>query len=478
MTVLKRPRRRGLRILLLVAGVLLVCVVTLWQFADRWLAQTLAGQINARIAGQLRIDGPVSLQVFPPRLALADVSWRGPGETPSRLQIDHLAMASDWASGDGARPLFIDLDGVRGQLRQQADGQWQAPRPQGGAEAAEGRLPLRLARLSLSDLALDLVGQGAAPITLRLDRAQLAESPTGWQASVAGGGARAGAQLDGNLTATLQTTPTGPQLADVSARVAGAVGTICIDSLTVTLATARQTPEGSFQAEGIAAEMQVQSGAQQLKLTARAASLAHTEGRTDLTGVHARATPTPAGPAASATATLDAAELHLADGQLTAAGRLHLATALPAGPVEATAERLHLTADLAAGRIDATLPAVHARLPDPAKPGAPVALDAEMDGHWDIHARHGAGTVSAQVERSRVDGQWQVDLEKAHWLALQARVDRLDMDRWQPPRSKPAEPLPLDAWRDWPVQLDLQVGRLRLQGVDARDTRLRINTSP
>lgn len=472
------PRRRGLRILLLAVGVLLVGVVALWQFADRWLGQMLVAQAGARIDGQLRIEGPVSLQVFPPRLMLADIVWQGPGDTPSRLHIDHLALTSDWAGGDGARPLFIDLDGVRGQLRQQADGQWQAPRPQGGADGAEGTLPLRLARLSLSDLALDLVGQGAAPITLRLDRAQLAESPAGWQASVAGGGVRAGAQLDGTLTATLLTTPTGPQLADVSARAAGAVGGVRLDSLVLTFATARQTPEGGLQADGLTTEMQAQDGAQHLRLTTRAASLAHTDGRTDLTGVHALATLTPAGPAASASATLDAAELHLADGQLTAAGRLHLATALPAGPVEATAERLQLTADPAAGRIEATLPTVHARLPDPAKPGAQVALDAELDGHWDTDARRGAGTVSAQVERSRLDGQWQVDLEKARWLVLQARVDRLDMDRWQPPRSKPAEPLPLDAWRDWPMQLDLQVGRLRLQGVDARDTRLRINTSP
>ncbi|MBT0960082.1 hypothetical protein [Denitromonas iodatirespirans] len=476
MTVPKRPRRRSLRILLLVAGVLLVCVVTLWQFADRWLAQTLAVQVNAHVAGHLRIDGPVSLQVFPPRLALADVSWRGPGETPSRLQIDHLAMASDWTGKDGTRPLSVDLDGVRGQLRQQADGRWQVPAPAG--ETAGSGMPLRLARLDLSDMRMALLGHGTPPATLRVERAQVTESPGSWQATVDGGAAQADTQLDGRLTATLQTTPTGPQLADVTAHLAGAVGATRIDRLTLTLASARQTPDGAFRADGLAAELQAQQGTQQLRLSTRAATAAHADARSELLGTHIQATLTPAGPAESATATLDGADLQLAAGHLTATGTLQLATTLPAGPVDLAADAMQLTADLAARRVEARSPSLHVHLPDPAKPGAQLRLDAEMAGHWDMDARRGAGTVSAQVERSRLDGQWHVDLDNARWLAVQARVDRLNLDRWRPPSRPSSEPLPLDAWRDWPVQLDLQVGRLRMEGIDARDTRLRINTSP
>ncbi|HPR05240.1 MAG TPA: hypothetical protein PLI17_01250 [Denitromonas sp.] len=469
-----RRRRAGRFILWLTAIAVLVSGLLVWQFSDRWLGATLAEQINARVAGQVSIDGTVSLQVFPPRLSLSGLAWQGPGATPGSMRIEHLDVSSDWSADGAARPLSVVIRGVRGELRQQADGQWQLPTPLSTADAGTDDAPVKLAALTVTDATLDIIG-GGAPATLRLAELKLLESPSGWQAHATAGATRAGAAIDGKLDTTIELATAGPRLADLTITLAGQMGSARIESLALSLATVAPAADGAWQLAGLTAELRATDGARQLTLSGTADTGRYADGGAQVLGLQATAMLTPAGPSESATATFTGVDLALAGQQLTASGKAQFATTLAADPVAATVEDFQLIAELATGRIDARLPKLNATLADPAKPGAQITVDAALTGHWQLAERSGAGTVDATVEDSRLKGQWQIALEQPHWLALDAQVDRLNLDRWQAPGPRKAEALPLDAWRDWPLRLDLQVGRLRMQGIEAHNTRLRLN---
>ncbi|TVT51102.1 MAG: hypothetical protein FHP94_01995 [Denitromonas halophila] len=470
------PRRRvGRFILWLMAVAILVTGLVAWQFSDRWLGETLAEQINARLAGQVRIDGPVSLQVFPPRLTLAGVAWQGPGATPSTVQLDHLELHSDWRADGSARPLSIAIRGVRGQLRQQADGQWQVPTPLATAEAADDDAPVKLAALTVTEATVELIGL-AMPASVRLAELKLIESPSGWQVNARGGASSAEASVDGAMSTSVEIAATGPRLTELTATFSGQVGPATIESLAIGVATVASAPDGAWQLAGVSTELRASGGDRQITLTAEADTGRYAGGGALLLGLQAKATLVPAGPADAATATLTGVDLALAGQQVTASGKAHVVTALAAGPVDVTAERFQVAADLASGRIEGAFPKVNAALPDPAKPGAQLGVHAALTGHWQTAERTGAGTVEAKVEDSRLKGQWQIALAQPRWLTVDAQVDRLNLDRWQAPGPRTAEALPLDAWRDWPLRLDLQVGRLRMQGLEAQNTRLRLNT--
>ncbi|TVO58848.1 hypothetical protein [Denitromonas halophila] len=469
------PRRRTARVILwLVAFAILVTALVLWQFSDRWLGGTLVEQINARLVGQVRIDGSVSLQVFPPRLTLADVAWQGPGATPSTMQLDHLDIRSDWDADGAARPLTISIRGVRGQLRQQADGQWQVPTPLATTNAPDDGAPVKLAALTVTDATVELIGR-SVPTSVRLTELKLIESPSGWQVGATGGASTAEATVDGALSSTVEIAATGLRLTEFTATLTGQVGPATIESLAIGVATVAPAPDGAWQLAALATELRARDGDRQITLTAEAGSGRYAAGGAQLLGLQAKATFALAGPANAATATLTGMDLAFAGQQVTASGRAHVVTALVAGPVGVTAERFQISADLATGRVEGAFPNVNAALPDPAKPGAQLGVDATLTGHWQTAERTGAGTVEAKVEDSRLNGQWQIALAQPHWLTVDAQVDRLNLDRWQAPGPSKPEALPLDAWRDWPLRLDLQVGRLRMQGLEAQNTRLRLN---
>ncbi|MCZ4303915.1 hypothetical protein O4G98_04150 [Zoogloeaceae bacterium G21618-S1] len=469
------PRRRTARVILwLVAFAILVTALVLWQFSDRWLGGTLVEQINARLAGQVRIDGSVSLQVFPPRLTLADVAWQGPGATPSTMQLDHLDIRSDWDADGAARPLTISIRGVRGQLRQQADGQWQVPTPLATTNAPDDGAPVKLAALTVTDATVELIGR-SVPTSVRLTELKLIESPSGWQVGATGGASSADATADGGLNTTVEFASGGPLLTNLAATLVGRVGTATIESLSLGVATAAPESDGTWQLAGLTTELHASDGDRQFTLTAEAGSGCYAAGGAQLLGLQAKATLALAGPANAATATLTGMDLAFAGQQMTANGQVHVVSALAAGPVDVTADGFHVAADLATGRIEGTFPNVNAALPDPAKPGEQILVDAALTGHWQGAERTGAGTADIKVEDSRLNGQWQIALAQPHWLTVDAQVDRLNLDRWQTPGPSKPEALPLDAWRDWPLRLDLQVGRLRMQGLEAQNTRLRLN---
>lgn len=468
-----RRRRLGRLVLWLSAAAFIVTAVLAWQFSDRWLAEALADEINARIGGGVHIDGPVSLQVFPPRLTLAGLTWQAAGAKPGTVRIDRLAVRSEWSAKGAAHPLHIDIQGVRATLRQDGEGRWSLPMAGLDAAPTEPAVAVQLAILSVSDAVVTLMAGEAPPTTVRLVRVDVAAAPGGWQVQASGGATRADTTLDGALSARADTRA---RLSDFSAELAGAIGPVQIDALSLTAAAIGQMREGAWQAEGIGATVRARQDGRQFTLSAEGDALRHDGVDTRLLGLYGAVTLSPAMADALATARFDTLTLHLAGPQLAVRGNMQLAADLPAGPIALHTTGAALTLDLAAGHLDVRLPTLDATLPDPARPGATVALNAELIGQWQFAARQGAGTVGLSVEDSRLDGQWHIALDAPHWLALTARVDRLDLDRWQAPGPARREPLPLDAWRDWPVQLDLQIGRLRMQGIEARDSRLRINS--
>ena len=156
------------------------------------------------------------------------------------------------------------------------------------------------------------------------------------------------------------------------------------------------------------------------------------------------------------------------------AGRLSLTT--PDGPVTLAFSDGTARYAVTDGRLEFTLPTLAAQLPDPAGTAQRLDVSGELAGELMTTRGTGAGRFGARAEGSRLDGRWWVVRDQARWLGAVLAVDRLDLDRWLPKSSPPAaQPAPLDAWRDLPVQLDVRVGRLRWQGVTVRDARLRLN---
>lgn len=469
-----RPRFFILIVLLII---LVAAGAVIWQFGGGWARRILVEQLEARLPGSITVGAPMQWQLVPPVVRLSALRWRAPAGERGQVGIRELTVSTEWA-GDGlagARPVRIDITGVRAELFEDAAGHWVLPRPAGTGTADDETIAWTLAGLSFGDSRLVLNPQAAAPVTLNVERAIVEpDHDTGAELNVSAQVERLDDAVQGSLAATLQLHDGAVALAPFTLTLKSVRGALAGASVQIDGVRLRVDPAGTASAEAVTARAQIPHDAQRAELQADiaaaqfvAGALAATITRFDLT----------LPPPADATLSLREAALSAAYGALSVsplAGTLHWQGAEAAVDVALTDGEARY--DIAEHRIDAKLRDWRVQLPDPARPGARVELSGAVDGQFWPETQRGAGSVQAQVESSRLTGQWQIDRHQVPWARVAGRIDALDLDRWLPRQAgKSTQAAPLDAWRDLPLQLDLHVGALRWQGLRVRDARLQLN---
>lgn len=114
-------------------------------------------------------------------------------------------------------------------------------------------------------------------------------------------------------------------------------------------------------------------------------------------------------------------------------------------------------------------------VPHPAEERQALFVDLEGDMRFNPDSGSGDGQLHGEVEQSRFDGQWHVNLHDPVPVTIALSVERLDADRYLRPQAAAEEtgaPPDLTAWRQLPVDIDIHVGELRWRDFTAHDTRI------
>jgi len=460
----------GLPVLVLALALAALMVMPDWL--DRWVAR----QLSASITGELAFDLSTRSLVGTPAIEAADLRWRPPAGQPGRIDVQRAVIRTTWAAdADDRRELDIALVGGDIELYQGADGQWIVPEPvqeAGGAESSSGS-PLVLQALTLSDLRLRLVPYTGAPIELGVSEARILARDPGWAIELQGTGRRGGLSAEGRLGTVL--TVEGAALALAETRFDGRLsqGAMHIALPDVSVGSLRLAGE-QFALESMRARLSMAEVAglgpldAQLALRSLTGTPSAWSGRLDRVALSLAGT-RPAHAALGATGLSgDAGALHIEP------VALELGASLPAGTIDVHTDggALDLVLDTLSLGVDALR--FSARLPDPARTDARVEVVGSLTGTVDPLEPQARLVIEARAESSRLEGALNYAAHATPPMRLEAVVDRLDLDRWTPTASAPGSGLPLDVWRDWPVQLDLRVGRLTWQGVVVEGAQVRL----
>jgi hypothetical protein len=470
MATLRRLRRA--RVLIVVLLLAVVALAAAWFALPAWLAQ----QVGERLGGQVTLS---LAPLFSPRPGVEGraLAWQAPAGRPGRIAVARLRVETDWRAREGRRPLEIHLSGVHIELHQDADGAWVLP----GAAAPAGGAPadstgFMLTGVSIEAAQLRLVPRDGAPVTVAVGSARLEADGAAWRLNATLDLAQGAHAVQGKLVGRLRQDGAGVEARSVQFDGAGRSGAVAIDALQLALERLRWAPDAALTAQGVRLAARLghpEAGPWALaallpELTAAAgqleAGLARIEARQD--------------GAAPVLLVLQDTQLAVTPAALRLAPLRGLALrGAPAQAWRLEADGGELVFDRAEGRVRLRDGRATLTLPDPAREGRRVAVSLSLSGAGRPAAGQADGVLEAQAENSRLSARWQLDAAVAPSLAVEARVDRLDLDRWLAPGGDAGGPAPLDAWRDWPLQGTLRVGALRWRGVTLEGAQLRLGAA-
>jgi hypothetical protein len=131
-----------------------------------------------------------------------------------------------------------------------------------------------------------------------------------------------------------------------------------------------------------------------------------------------------------------------------------------------------------AGRaLSAVVTSGAATLPHPSGSGAPLVVAFSGSAMLDPVSERATVAVSGSFDDSEFDGRGTFDASTLPPLSVVLDLDRLDLDRYLPPKSHDEAATDLAVWRTWPVNAELRVGELQFQGFVSRDARLSFSGS-
>ena len=117
-------------------------------------------------------------------------------------------------------------------------------------------------------------------------------------------------------------------------------------------------------------------------------------------------------------------------------------------------------------------------VPDPSDQAQILAIDLTGDAHIDFAAGSGHGVLRGEMEQSRFDGQWTIDLRQRTPISVSMSVDRLDMDRYLPPSASDEEQeasIDPAVWRQWPVDAVIRVGKFHMHGFTSHEAMISLS---
>lgn len=451
-----------------------MAVVVLVLAMPRWLNDWLVARIATEVDGHLSLSVEPEARLDRPGLALRDLRWT-PSAGAGGITIEHLEARTTWsAPTDGGRALLVAVDGVDAQVHQASDGRWQMPQlaDDGGATDEAGALPVYLSQMRLSDVRLRLVPTSGAPIALSLSEGQLSADGATWVVTAQLSARRADLHWAGQVRARID-----PQAMTLDAVVLdgqGEVGGWPLARLVVRMGLVDGAGSAVVvtDAQVSAAAPWPGEGGGTVQLDVRIPTLqADSEGASaqlaDLV-VHSDGRPALRLSAPSLAVRMDD------HGVAVAPLRAQAQLSTDAGPLDLTLSDGRVHADWATNTLRWEVVRFAAELP--VSEADRVRIDGQFDGQGGLDMRRAEGRLEAQAEGSRIDARWWFDAASAPPLRVLAQVDQLDLDRWRTGAAAGGDgAVPLAAWRDWPLALELAVGQLRWQGVSMRDARLRLN---
>ncbi|MCK0510231.1 AsmA family protein [Aromatoleum buckelii] len=426
MTGALRARRVAVFIALFLALTVIVIAAAV-HFGGEWLRAEFERRLQNRIVPAVRVDGPVRVRLRPaPTLVVNGIRIGGDGEA-DMLEIRSLAVELDPAQLLHGRVALsaLTLEGGDIALRRGDEGDWNFAgllRPDPAVPSNDGAIAI--GRVVVANTALRLVGAHGEPLA-ELSELRLTSGPFG-------PGMSGTFELNGRVTvdaafpADLRIASSGNYRFDE--------GTAIAENL-------------AFNVQGIAAQWRIDRG------EAHVARLRRERDGTVRLGDSRLA-------------------LELAEGESALAVQGSLA-ALETVPVGGTA-----ASGTGGTAIGANFEGGTLELPHPAGEPAPLNVSFSGDLRFDPAGPSVRGTVAGSFDDSRFDGRWRFEPEAVPPLGVALSLDRLDLDRYLPPPAAKPAPADLTAWRNWPVEADLRVGRLTVGGFVSENARLRLGGGP
>ncbi|WP_230970454.1 AsmA family protein [Nitrogeniibacter aestuarii] len=442
-----------------------------------WLDRMLARQVGNQITGELSFDLSTRALGAAPTLEAVNVHWRPANGEPGRIDVDRLVARSSWTAGPtGTRALTVDLIGGEVELHQRADGGWIFPeRVAGPAGDPSTSAPfVTLDRLTLADVKLKLIPHDAPPIEGLVREGSIVASGDRWRIDLAGAGRREALGGDGQLTSGLHIEGEAIRLDEIGFHGEVGYGGTQIEVPQLTVGAIRLA-DGRFALTGLSGQVTLRHGAEAGTLSL-SVSVPAIEGAPDAWSGRVGPVEARLEGAYASRLTLDEMAVSGDSAALRVTPlRAHLTATTPQGEVELRTGSGAVAYAIQEGVVAVDGLSLTAQVPDPARAGARVSVTAELTGTLMPDGPEAQGVVTAHAEGSTLNGALTYSAEASPPWRLDATVDQLDLDRWTPPPATDGDTeVALDVWRDWPVLLDLRVGRLTWQGMVARDAEVRL----
>ncbi len=445
---------------------------------ERWVVQRIEAALDATLAPDVRVEGPLVWQVWPqPRLMLDGLSVIDGGKALIRnerlvVEVDVEALRSQLLVVDRVvleRPeIMLGNDPARWLS---ADA-WLVP-SRGAASSAPPvvrRIVVHDGRLSLAGPSPVDVDRVMVELEMPLDRSRPGRI-------VIDAELRAmvqGFSMAGRLSqqGEFEIEDSGVRLRDAALRFEGTAD--AFDAVELDLVVSELlVADDETRARGLDLAVKMRGAEQAFRHASSAAELV-------LTGDELIATELTGETAFEDGVNRAVGDIRLRQLRVTARDEIHAELAISltlAGPLDATGDfdgRIDYAIDDDGAEHVQAKGRLGLRLPPPRADAGEIFTEVDTRIDWWPRASRAQGAVAGRFDDSELAGTWRFDAHDVRPLHVDLRMDRLDLDGYLGNAASDAPP-DLAPWRSWPLSAELMIGELRWRGLETTDTRLSIN---
>lgn len=477
---MQKRARRALTILLPLLVLLAAVLGALVAGSDRLLRHAIEYTLQERLRPAVAVSGPVEWQLRPlPKLAIRGLSLRGDDgallldldEIVIHIDVDSLAARRLAIAALELRGLELNLRLEQGRLdaqhwlREAAASPDAAPAtmlPVGAISIDDGRVRVGTDEgvFAADDLRLR-VGPIGREIPAKLALAARVRAP---------GPERRDARFD--LAASVRFDRGELVLDDAQLWASGRLGERVLDDGRIGARRMRVASSGRMHVDAPWVHLGVTGWDGRVDVRGGASAFDGSGAGWTADELHAEVAAGISGIAASVRVAAGEASLD-ADGWRLPDARLDVMFAGAGAAVDVALSGAFAGALGEAGRaVSAAVTSATATLPHPSGSGAPLVVAFSGAAWVDPVVERATVELSGRFDASTFDGRAAFDLAALPPLSVALTLDRLDLDRYLPPKAHDEGAIDLAMWRTWPVNAELRVGELHLQGFVSRDARL------